>query len=620
MQLEMKFGSLSGDKASRKAVETGRFRIAVLGDFSGRANRGEVKTGAELASRKPHRVDVDNLDEVLGRFEISLQLPVSDDGGNVTLEIAEMDDFHPDQLYDQLEIFIKLSNLRDRLTDRDTFDAAAKAVQTLFDPEALARHRHRIGKSSSTRVPNAKLSDFARLIGRPLEAKTDTATKELIKQIVRPHIEAADDPRQEQMVATVDEALSDTMRRVLHHPDFQAVESLWRCVDLLTRRIETGTDLHIVLYDMTAEEIAADLSSTEALENTGLYQLLVEQPAEDAQQGALSLLIGNYEFETTPPHAELLGRMAKIAAAAKAPFVASVSNRCLEAKKPEDIHPLVTQAWSSLRSLPEAAYLGLTVPRFMLRWPYGKKTEPIESFAFEEFTNRSGVSGMLWGNSAFLLGLLLGNAYRRGGQVAAMKLDEVLTVDDLPFYYYTDKHGDQIALPCTDRLLNERLAMYVLSQNFIPVLAIKGQAEVRVGGLRGLGDVQLAGVWPGSGADSGAAPVPAAAPPPTSAQPSPAASPSPPQEATTDAGGDDELDALLAGLDAGTPAASEPPQATDSKSPPPESPAPESPPADDMDAELDSLLAGLAADDEQKAQQAEEDDMDPDLAALLGDL
>ncbi len=85
----------------------------------------------------------------------------------------------------------------------------------------------------------------------------------------------------------------------------------------------------------------------------------------------------------------------------------------------------------------------------MLRWPYGKKTEPIESFAFEEFTNQSGLSGMLWGNSAFLGALLIAQTFQNDG-LAKMKLGTVLTVDDLPVYYYVDKDGDQIALPCTN--------------------------------------------------------------------------------------------------------------------------------------------------------------------------
>ena len=101
------------------------------------------------------------------------------------------------------------------------------------------------------------------------------------------------------------------MRRVLHHPDFQAAEAIWRGVEFLVRRIETGARMEIVLYDVSAEELAADLAATDALEETGLYGMLVEQPALDAHQGPLSAIIGLYGFELTPPHADLLGRVAQ---------------------------------------------------------------------------------------------------------------------------------------------------------------------------------------------------------------------------------------------------------------------------------------------------------------------
>src|SRR3546814_20077627 len=111
------------------------------------------------------------------------------------------------------------------------------------------------------------------------------------------------------------------MRRILHHPDFQTLESLWRSVDMLVRRLETGGSLQIVLYDISAEEIAADLAAADDLEESGLYKLLVERPRQEAAQGPLGAVLGLYTFEETPPPAELLRRTAPLTAAAGAPFV-----------------------------------------------------------------------------------------------------------------------------------------------------------------------------------------------------------------------------------------------------------------------------------------------------------
>src|SRR3546814_5521858 len=106
--------------------------------------------------------------------------------------------------------------------------------------------------------------------------------------------------------------------------------------------------------------------------------------------------------------------------------------------------------------MPEAAWLGLTAPRFLLRMPYGKRTDPIESFAFEEFTPRDGLGAMLWGHPAVVAGLLIGQTL--AGQGQKMKIGSVMTVGEMPYYVYADTEGEQTALPCTERLLSVREA------------------------------------------------------------------------------------------------------------------------------------------------------------------
>lgn len=592
MRYEVNFGTVTGTLPAATAAATGKFRLAILGDFSGHANRGRLETGEQLAQRKPLRVDVDNLDDVLARLGVRLRLPIGDGGGVVEVPIASLEDFHPDQLYDRLEVFAKLASLRERLRNPATFAAAAKALQSMVGQAAIDRHAPP-PKARSTSIPNQKLSDFARLIGQPTTAEPNAPVTELIKQIVRAHVVQGPDPQQAPMLAAIDESLSAAMRRVLHHPDFQTLESLWRSVELLVRRLESDSTLQIVLLDISAEEIAADLSHP-VLDETGLFKLLVEQPSLDEQQGAYTAIVGNYVFEPTPPHADLLGRLAKIAASAKAPFLAAIGQESLKIVRPDEVHPLVRESWSALRALPESVFLGLTVPRFMLRWPYGKKTEPIERFRFEEFTRQTGVAGMLWGNGAFLAGLLLGETFRQQG-LKAMRLGSVLSVGDLPYYYYTDSDGDQIALPCTDRLLSEKLAGHVRAQGFMPLLSLKGRAEVRLGGLLGLTGQPLAGRW----CDPSSLPAPTpgtAAPVKGFAAPAPAPAPS-----AVAASADAELDALLADL-GGAPAAPAAPAAA----------------APNADAELDALLAGLGGGDAPAA--SDPNAMDPGLAALLADL
>jgi type VI secretion system protein ImpC len=587
MQYDVSFGTLG--KPVRPAAPGQTFRLAVLGDFSGRANAGKLATGAALGAARPVKIDVDNLDGVIAKLRLTLALDLTGDGQTVAVPIGSMDDFHPDQLAENLEFFGELMSLRRNLGSKAGFDRAAKQVLS-WGGEAPLPPSPRQARGAVI-AKDCKLSDFARLTGRkPAAEAAAHSADELVRRLVGPFVQPARDARQDQLIARVDEALSAAMRRVLHHPDFQAMEAVWRGVEFLVRRIETGARMEIVLYDVSAEELAADLAATDALAETGLYTLLAEAPRLDAHQGPLSAVLGLYGFELSPPHADLLGRVAKIAAGAGAPFVAAIAPDAL-ATPIHDQHPLIKDAWAALQDLQEAAYLGLATPRFLLRMPYGRKSDPIDAFAFEEFTRQSGLSGMLWGHPALLAGLLLAETFKQQG--AKMKPGSIAGIGDMPYYVYVGPDGDQTALPCTERLYSERQAVQVSNYRVMPVLSLRGRPEVRLGGFAALGGGTLAGFW---------APVEIKpAPPPAPAAPEPAAPQAVAPEPDAAPGVTDaDLDALLAGLE--TPAA--------------EVETPPAPAAADPVDDLDALLASLSAEPPPPAPDATESDLDALLASL----
>ncbi len=576
MEYQVQFGTLQSPK--QPAGDRKVFRIAVLGDFFGEREFGESRSRGGLGESKTLRANHENLDSLLQRLQVELQLPAGPSGATISVPIRSMDDFHPDQLYTNVPLFEKLLNLRQKLQDPSSFSKAAAAVLSLANDSAIPYKR--IGKPRSATPYSRSYRELCRFDPSRNQGSGTADIKALLRDVVGTHV-VPEMQGQAELLAAVDASLSDLMRNLLHHPDFQSMEGLWRSLDLLLHRLELDGELEVVLYDLSAAEFAADLAHCEDLQNTGLYHWFVETPSVDATQVAPSVIICNYMLELIPPHAEVMARACKIAAAAGASLLASVDRDCLSKRDPEEVHPLTKKAWDDLRSLPEAGYLGLTSPRFMLRWPYGKKTEPIDSFAFEEFTNQSGLSGMLWGNSAFLGGLLIALTFQNDG-LAKMKLGTVLTVDDLPVYYYVDKDGDQIALPCTERLVNVATAQWVSSQGFIPVISMQGRPEARLGGLQSVQKTPLAGPWaPLQLSGSGMQTTPVTLPPTTAAESAPI--PVPPETAASDASStqdaapaaEDELDQLLASLD-------------DSSAPATDAPA-----EGDVDAELAALLADL---------------------------
>jgi type VI secretion system protein ImpC len=472
------FGSL--DAAAPTWAPKRPVRIAVLGDFSAGAASGRLETGSDLAARKLIPVEFDNLEDTLARLGVKLSLPIGDGGAGVEVEFNDLDAFHPDQLYRELGVFKALADLRKRLNNTATFAKAAAEVQSWAGggKKRVSRGGKRRSRSGAP-AADAKLSDFARLVGLPPEVVTDGPADALLRSIVGPFVVKAPDPKRDALVTNVDSALSDAMRAVLHQSEFQNLESLWRGMDMLLRRIETGPQLQVLLVDVSAEEFAADLSSVDDLSETGLYSMLVDKPSHE-KNGGLSLICGLYQFEPTPPHAELLGRMAKIAAHAGAPFVTAMSSDALLDRKKAP-HPLIAQALSELRGLAEGSHLALMSPRFMLRHPYGKRSDPISAFAFEEFTAADGLRGMLWGHPAILAACLL-----------AAPTGKTLSIGDLPFYYFNDADGDQVALPCTERLINADTAARLRQLGIGALMAHKGQPELRVFGLDTVTGVALA--------------------------------------------------------------------------------------------------------------------------------
>jgi pilus assembly protein FimV len=289
----------------------------------------------------------------------------------------------------------------------------------------------------------------------------------------------------------VDEAMSHAMRLILHHPEFQAIEAQWRMLDLLARRIETDEKLEIVLFDISAEEIGADMTAGEDLSKSGLYRLL-NAPLQDEGAIGFSALFGLYAFEETPPHAALLGRVGAIASHLQMPFFTSMTAGFLEVAK-RDRHPLVAKAWDDLRRDSAAAWLGLASPRFLLRRPYGASSEPVDAFDFEEFTMAEGLSGMLWANPVVLVAILLAEAWTKGKR--KIVLGKNMSMGDMPYHIVEDEHGDQVALPCTERNVNTEKAELAITRGFMPVVSIKGRDVVRLASFQSLAGTEIAGPW-----------------------------------------------------------------------------------------------------------------------------
>ena len=315
------------------------FRILILGKFSGRENREISESGTALANRRALEVDRDNLDDVMAEMKPEIQLKLADSENDaVTIRFAELDDFHPDQLYAQHEIFEAIREIRRKLDNPRTFEEAATHIRSWTEPETAE-----ILEPPADPPPLAAEdsgSESAGLLDRiidgagslPSEAKPSSDASEwsrYLRKIVQPHLVPGQDPRQTELEDTINAAAAGMMRIMLQHPDFQALEAAWRGLDFLVSRLETDAQLKLYVFDLSKSELAADLNDTNDLRSTGIYKLLVEQTIGTAGGEPWAVIGGNYTFDQTRQDAELLGRIAKIAAAAGAPYIAAADSNLL---------------------------------------------------------------------------------------------------------------------------------------------------------------------------------------------------------------------------------------------------------------------------------------------------
>jgi type VI secretion system protein ImpC len=472
MNFDFSFKSASDRRSSSEPL-----RLAILGDFGGRPGDPESKSSGPLP------VDSDNFDEVFARFGVTLDLPPNEKRPwEIKLQFRKLEDFHPEQLLLRLNSLAQLDELRAKLGQPATMDAAAKELQEILKI---------VTSPPETTLPPVTQEStedmLARLLQRPASepAKTSSAAglaNRLIQQIIGPNVASAL-PQQSQLVALTEAELATRLKAVLHDSDFQALEATWRGLDFLIRNITE--EIKVSVIDLSKKELAGMLAAEDWAKSKINKQLEKIRPA---------VVLGIYTFE--PEDHALLANIGRLAQANRISFVAGASPHLVGCDSfgsqpdpddwKEDSSDELT-GFETLRRTPEAARLGLAMPRFLLRQPYGKGSDPIEAFPFEEMSAKPGHESYLWGNPAFLCGLLMADAF--ASQDADLDLKDLSgggEIGGLPIHKFTSE-GETEVKPCAEAWLSERAAAAILRHGIMPVLSIQGRDAVQVFTLRTLG-------------------------------------------------------------------------------------------------------------------------------------
>jgi len=419
------------------------FRILVAGNFSGGASR----------IRKPVAIDRDNFDDVLELFGPELHLDFAK--APLAIHFRGIDDFHPDRLFERLDPFQSLRNLREQL-ENGAMLPSAQPMPAASGADLLSQM---MSDQPAAAAPSSR-----------------NAWDAMLHEIVAPYAEAKPDPRRPEWIAQTDKAITGEMRGVLHHPAFQELEAAWRGLFFLTRRLETRENLKIYVWDMPQAELIAP----EGL--ASLRRVLVEETVGTAGATPWAAMAGLYSFG--PEHAAALAWIAAIARTAGAPLVAGVA---------PDVVGL-TRAFDTLRRSADARWIGLAMPRFLLRLPYGEKTDACERFAFEEMPATPEHERYLWGNPAIACAYLLGEAFTRYGW--QMRPGQVSDITGLPAHVYKND-GEPELKPCAEVLLTQEAVELLLERGLMPLISIKGSDRVKLALFQSIAEppTPLAGRW-----------------------------------------------------------------------------------------------------------------------------
>jgi type VI secretion system protein ImpC len=476
---EVRFGEEDGH--ARPVADT-PFRILVLGDFGGRRPLAQPW--------RPVLADRDNFDEVMRRAGVELRLPWPD-APETALGMEGLDALHPDALYERLPALGRLRTLRAGVADPSRHPDAAREARALLGLAAPA------DAAPAQDRPASGAEWLAGLLGESPRAENADPIEQMLRRLSQQYAVAPPPADQSQLLALLDDAASATLRELLHHPRFQALEAAWRGLKMITHRLDTGTALKVYALDLTRDELAADLAA--GAEGSRLHKLLAEPESEP-----WAVAVGLYSFGPTEPDAEDLLKLARIARAAGAPFLSAAADRVagcdsLAATPDPDDWRLDEsdpgiRAWQVLRAQPESQWLGLALPRFLLRLPYGRKSDPCERFDFEEVPGAPLHEHYLWGSPALACALLLGRSFGRDGWDMGASLEQ--EIDSLPLHNYRNGGESQVK-PCAELALRERALECLLDAGLLVLVSPRGEDRAVLARWQSLASplAQLAGPW-----------------------------------------------------------------------------------------------------------------------------
>lgn len=495
------------ERASDALDPDRKFIIVVLADLQGSAGIDPRATPMPLYQRRFFEVDRDSLDDAMKRLAVRwrgrLPGPEGDEAGaSLELSFRGIDDFHPDSIVQRVPVLERLRGLPGRLRDPVGMDEAQAELRR-WVPQVEVRREP--PQAAAPEPPAAAATGILESILEQTPAASEPARRvdpelqRFLREIVAPHLVRVDSARQAALRSAIDGLLSLQVNAILHDPAFQALEASWRSLYWLMRNVETDSSLKIRAVHLRKEEVLRDVLSGKELERSDLARLLLD-PASVPGSDRPALLVGDYLFSPSLEDLAVLERFGNIGARLGAPFLAGASPGMVGRESfagmedPAEVRNFCRSAacesWRLLRRSRAARWVALAAPRLLCRLPYGRETDPVETFGYEE-----GIAGLrhgdlLWGNAAYAVAA----AYAIGFAAQGWRMNLAAGVPSLhgfPLYQFREA-GETVSQPCAEVLWPERMVEAVMEAGLLPVVSHRDADAVSLPSLQTIAEPRSA--------------------------------------------------------------------------------------------------------------------------------
>jgi type VI secretion system protein ImpC len=335
-------------------------------------------------------------------------------------------------------------------------------------------------------------NDFASLLNKEFKPKSDEA-KSAVEAAVQTLAQQAlanvklistDTVASiEAMIAALDRKMSEQINLVLHHEDFQKLESAWRGLHYMVTNTETDETLKIRFMNVSKKDLGKTFSKFKgtAWDQSPLFKQVYEQEFGQLGGAPYGCLVGDYQFDHTPPDVEIMKGMAQIAAASHAPFISAPAPSLFqmdswqELSNPRDLTKIFQSpeyaAWRGFRSSDDSRYVGLAMPRFLARLPYGEKTNPVDGLAYEETVVGGSHGQYTWANSCYAMATNIARSFKLYGWCTSIRgVESGGAVEGLPTHSFsTDDGGVDTKCP-TEIAISDRREGELAKAGLMPLV------------------------------------------------------------------------------------------------------------------------------------------------------